>query len=100
MEATLNGATVTEGKPIQPSTEHAQAEARCIVRRTELQHMLAAIVDHRDVLLVQYIEAHPELSMEQIAVRFELTQPEVSRIANRLGVTRKRGRPRKETIES
>ena len=50
---------------------------------------------HRDSLLVEYVEAHPELSMKQIALRFELTQPEVSRIANRFGVTRKRGRHKK-----
>ena len=95
MEAMLMGTTVTTGKPIKPATASARTEARCIVRRTDLQHWLAAMVAHRDMLLGEYVVAHPELSMKQIALRFELTQPEVSRIATRLGVTRKRGRHKK-----
>ena len=91
----LIGTAVTAGRPTKPATKSPRTEARRIVRRTDLQHWLAALVAHRDNLLMQYVVAHPELSMKQIAVRFELTQPEVSRIANRLGVTRKRGRHKK-----
>ena len=95
MEAMPMETTVTADKPTQPATEYGQTDARCIVRRTDLQHWLAAMTAHRDSLLVEYVEAHPELSMKQIALRFGLTQPEVSRIANRFGVTRKRGRHKK-----
>jgi hypothetical protein len=95
MEAMLMETTFAAGKPTQPTTESARKDARRIVRRTDLQHWLAAMTTHRDMLLVEYVEAHPELSMKQIALRFELTQPEVSRIANRFGVTRKRGRHKK-----
>ena len=77
------------------TTESTRTEARRIVRRTDLQHMLTAMVAHRDNLLMEYVIEHPELSMTQIALRFELTQPEVSRITNRFGVTRKRGRHKK-----
>jgi DNA-binding MarR family transcriptional regulator len=93
METTLIETTFLSDEPTRAATE--RKEARRIFRRTDLQHWLAAMVTDRDMLLVKYVLAHPELSMKQIALRFGLTQPEVSRIANRLGVTRKRGRRKK-----
>jgi DNA-directed RNA polymerase specialized sigma54-like protein len=65
--------------------------------------MLDAIVARRDDLLVQYIEMHPQLRLDEIAQKFTLTQPEVSRIMKRHGVQRPRGwaspAARKATIE-
>jgi DNA-directed RNA polymerase specialized sigma54-like protein len=69
----------------------AQEEAKKIITRVELNHMLDAIVARRDDLLVHYIEMHPELRLDEIAEKFALTQPEVSRIMKRHGVQRPRG---------
>jgi predicted XRE-type DNA-binding protein len=81
----------------------AHEEAKKIITRVDLNHMLDAMVARRDDLLVQYIEMHPELRLDQIAEKFALTQPEVSRIMKRHGVQRPRGwaspAARKVTIE-
>lgn len=69
----------------------AQEETKNIITRVELNKMLDAMVASRDLLLVQYIEMHPELRLDEIAVKFALTQPEVSRIMKRHGVQRPRG---------
>jgi hypothetical protein len=81
----------------------AQEEAKNIITRVELNKMLDAMVASRDHLLVQYIEIHPQLRLVEIAEKFALTQPEVSRIMKRHGVQRPRGwaspAARKVTIE-
>ena len=69
----------------------AQEETKSIITRVELNKMLDAMVASRDLLLVQYTEMHPELRLDEIAVKFALTQPEVSRIMKRHGVQRPRG---------
>ncbi|MGA8733659.1 MAG: hypothetical protein WB558_07030 [Terriglobales bacterium] len=69
----------------------AQEEAKNIITRVELNKMLDAMVASRDHLLVQYIEIHPQLRLDEIAEKFALTQPEVSRIMKRHGVQRPRG---------
>lgn len=69
----------------------AQEEAKNIITRVELNKMLDAMVASRDHLLVQYIEMHAELRLDEIAEKFALTQPEVSRIMKRHGVQRPRG---------
>ena len=81
----------------------AQEEAKNIITRVDLNHMLEAMVARRDDLLVQYVELHPQLRLDEIAEKFALTQPEVSRIMKRHGVQRPRGwaspAARKVTIE-
>jgi ApbE superfamily uncharacterized protein (UPF0280 family) len=69
----------------------AQEEAKNIITRVELNKMLDAMVACRDHLLIEYVEMHPELRLDEIALKFALTQPEVSRIMKRHGMQRPRG---------
>ena len=69
----------------------AQEETKNIITRVELNKMLDIMVASRDRMLIEYIEMHPELRLDQIAEKFALTQPEVSRIMKRHGVQRPRG---------
>ena len=69
----------------------AQEETKNIITRVELNKMLDIMVASRDRMLIEYIEMHPELRLDEIAEKFALTQPEVSRIMKRHGVQRPRG---------
>lgn len=62
-----------------------------IITREQLNNTLGQAVALRDRLLCQYVVGHPEENLNDIAAKFTLTQPEVSRIIHKNGIRRPRG---------
>jgi hypothetical protein len=63
-----------------------------VLHRDELNRQLASAKAHRDELLVDYIQTHPEMSYHEIGRMFGLVAEHVSLIARNNNVRRLRGR--------